>query len=213
MRTYYLASLAVFCVFLALFGLFVALDIPVLSDPSYLMEKGGAAAALTGTGLLASDIVLPVPGSLVMVAHGALFGLWLGGLLNLVGGLISSWLGFVLGRKSSRLVARIASEAEQARAQQLLNRYGIFAVIVSRPVPLISETVSIMAGTSNIPMYKLMLAAVAGLLPAGVLYAWIGVYALEIDAGIWSTVGVVIVAGLVWVIGRMLSRSPRMANG
>ncbi|MDP9419663.1 MAG: hypothetical protein M3P53_05890 [Actinomycetota bacterium] len=55
----------------------------MLVDPSGYMDASLAAAAL-GVGLLVADIVLPVPSSVVMVAHGALFGLRLGAVLSMV---------------------------------------------------------------------------------------------------------------------------------
>ncbi len=38
------------------------------------MRASGVVAALVGVGLLVADVVLPVPSSVVMLAHGALFG-------------------------------------------------------------------------------------------------------------------------------------------
>lgn len=207
MRTYYIISLTLLLAFLALFGLVAWLDIALLSDPSYIMNKGGLLAGLAGVGLLASDIILPVPGSLVMVANGALFGIWLGTLLSLIGGLLSSWIGFAIGRRGAKIIHKIASAEEQERAEQMLQKWGIFAVIVSRPVPLIGETISVMAGASTLPMYKLILASIVGVLPAAILYAAVGVYATELKAGIIGTVAVVILAGIVWAIGKRMNRS------
>jgi len=206
MRTYYLASVALLVVFLALFGVAVSLDIPLLSDPSFIMDQGGLLAGATGVGLLASDVVLPVPGSLVMVAHGALFGLWVGTLLSLMGGMLSSWIGFLIGRRGAKVMHRIASPEEQARAEALIARWGLLAVIVSRPVPLIAETVSVMAGTSGVPMHKLLLASLAGVLPSALLYAIVGVYATELEAGLWSTVLVVGIAGIAWGVGKWFGK-------
>ncbi len=45
---------------------------------------GSGTAAGPGVGLLVADIVLPVPFSVVMVAHGALFGIVPGAALSLL---------------------------------------------------------------------------------------------------------------------------------
>ena len=71
--------------FLLLFLLVEWLQVPLLTDPSRWLERGGGWAALLGVGLLIADVVLPVPSSLVMIAHGALFGVAWGTLLSLVG--------------------------------------------------------------------------------------------------------------------------------
>lgn len=53
-------------------------------DPARHMDAGAVAAAV-GVGLLVADVVLPVPSSVVMVAHGALFGVGLGAALSMLG--------------------------------------------------------------------------------------------------------------------------------
>ncbi len=50
----------------------------------WLYMDASLAADALGVGLLVADIVLPVPSSVVMVAHGALFGLRLGAVLSMV---------------------------------------------------------------------------------------------------------------------------------
>jgi hypothetical protein len=59
--------------FLCLFFVVEALGIPLLVDPTPWLKHGGVLAAVLGVGLLIADVLLlPVPSSLVMVAHGAL---------------------------------------------------------------------------------------------------------------------------------------------
>jgi uncharacterized membrane protein YdjX (TVP38/TMEM64 family) len=125
-----------------------ALDVPVLTDPSPWLDEGGLVAAALGVGLLVLDVFIPVPSSGVMVAQGALFGVVLGTLLSLTGGLGATLLGFLVGRRSRRLVDRIVPAEEQDRAERLLSRYGALAIIATRPVPMLTETTAIIAGTS-----------------------------------------------------------------
>ena len=65
--------------FLALFGLTEVLGITFLPDPTGWMGRElGIVAAAAGVGLLIADVFIPVPSSLIMIAHGALFGIALG---------------------------------------------------------------------------------------------------------------------------------------
>jgi len=59
--------------FLLLFFVVEALGVQLLTDPTPWMRHGGVLAAVLGVSLLIADVLLPVPSSLVMVAHGALF--------------------------------------------------------------------------------------------------------------------------------------------
>ena len=72
MKRYLLLTAAMMGVMLLLFGLVEALGVPLLTDPRASLRGLGALAAPLGVGLLVADVVLPVPSSLVMIAHGAL---------------------------------------------------------------------------------------------------------------------------------------------
>src|SRR5215211_6626130 len=49
--------------------------------------------------LLVVDVVLPVPSNLVMIAHGALFGVAIGTFLSLVGSIGAALVGFAIGQR------------------------------------------------------------------------------------------------------------------
>ena len=73
------------CVFILL-GFFIAneMHIQLLQDPTFILQRGGVIAALVGIALLVADVLLPVPSSLIMIANGAMFGIWMGTLLSKV---------------------------------------------------------------------------------------------------------------------------------
>jgi uncharacterized membrane protein YdjX (TVP38/TMEM64 family) len=131
--------------FLVLFLVIEALGVSILTDPSTVLERGGLLAALVGVGLLVVDVALPVPSSLVMIAHGALFGVALGTLLSVLGCTGAALVGFAVGRRGGPLLARLVGPEERARAEGLLARWGTLAIVVTRPVPLLAETTAIMA--------------------------------------------------------------------
>jgi uncharacterized membrane protein YdjX (TVP38/TMEM64 family) len=91
--------------FLLLFIVVETMGVPLLTDPTPWMGRGGVLAASLGVGLLVADVLLPVPSSLVMVAHGALFGVALGTLLSLTGSVGAALFGFAIGRRGGRLLA------------------------------------------------------------------------------------------------------------
>lgn len=176
-------------------------DINLLKDPSNILHKGGALAAIVGTLLLIFDVILPVPASLIMVANGAIFGLWMGSALSMLGGILSSYAGHYLGKAGSRKVKYLFSKEEQEQSNRLLRRWGMLAVLVSRPIPIIAESISIMAGMMLMPEKKFLFAAWLGIMPASVLLAYTGVYALNIESGLLSFGLVMLIAGIFWAIG------------
>lgn len=205
MRSYWLLMGGMAAAFLVLFVVAEALEIPLLTDPAPWLSGGGSlAAAALGIGLLVADVVLPVPASLVMIAHGAVFGVALGSALSLAGGTAAAAVAFALGRRGRAPLRRFVPEAERRRADDLLRRYGVLAVVVSRPVPILAESLAILAGTSPLGWGRFLGAAALGNLPAALLYAVTGATALRLDDAFLTFALVLLIATLVWLGGRRL---------
>src|SRR5436190_19621764 len=149
MKRYLLIMASMIAFFLISFFIVEGLGIPLLADPTPWMKHGGLLTAILGVGLLIADVLLPVPSSLVMVAHGALFGVVGGTLLSLLGSVGAALFGFAIGRRGGPLLARVVPPEERARADYLLGRWGSLAIVVTRPVPVLAETVAIMAGVGS----------------------------------------------------------------
>ena len=201
MRRYWLLLGGFIVLFGALFGVALALGMPV-EDARPWMGAGGTGAALVGVTLLIVDVALPVPSSGVMMLHGLLFGLWTGAALSLIGSLGAAAVGFALGRAGNGWIRRLVTPEEHDRAGRLLARYGTLAVVASRPVPMLAETVMILAGASPMPWGRAMLAALAGTIPAALAYAAVGAAAASLRAGTAVFVGVVLIGGVFWWWGR-----------
>lgn len=207
MKRYWLLTVLMMVLFLVLFGIAEWLQVPLLTDPGPLLAEGGWIAAAVGVGLLVVDVALPVPSSLVMIAHGALFGVVGGTLLSLLGSLGAALFGFWIGRRGGLLFARLVPEDERRRADALLQEWGDLAIVVTRPVPILAETVAILAGASPMSPGRMTLATLAGSLPAALLYALTGATARGLDNTVLVFSLVLLVAGLFWAVGRKL-RSP-----
>ncbi len=199
--------LAMITLLLGLFALFEALDLEWLSSPERWLSAGGLLGGLLGIGLLGVDVLLPVPSSLVMVAHGAAFGVVVGTTLSIIGNLAAGWFGFGIGRRGGPLLARLVPAAERQRADALLARWGALAVILSRPVPIFAETVAVLAGTSPMSLRQMTLATLAGSLPASLTYALAGALAAQaLDNFVLVFVAVLLVPAPIWLLARRWAR-------
>lgn len=195
--------------FLGLFFLVEALGVPLLVDPTPWLNHGGVLAATLGVGLLIADVLLPVPSSLVMVAHGALFGVVGGTLLSLLGSTGAAMFGFWIGRRGGRLLERLVTPEERERADRLLERWGMLAIILTRPIPLLAETVAIMAGASRMGWGRTALAALVGSLPPALLYALTGASAGKFQNSTLMFLFVLLITGLFWMVGRRFAPDPK----
>jgi uncharacterized membrane protein YdjX (TVP38/TMEM64 family) len=202
MKRHLLIMTALIACFTILFLIVEALGVPLLSDPTPFMKHGGVVAAGLGVGLLIADVLLPVPSSLVMVAHGALFGVAVGTMLSLIGSVGAALFAFAIGRRGGRVLERMVTREERERADYLLARYGSVAIIITRPVPLLAETVAIMAGTSSMSWSRILFASLVGSLPPALLYALTGAAVANLESTAIMFVVVLLVAGLFWLIAR-----------
>jgi uncharacterized membrane protein YdjX (TVP38/TMEM64 family) len=203
--------------FLLGFAVVEAFDVPVLSDPRPWLDRAGATAAVVGVALLVADVVVPVPSSVVMVAHGALFGVVAGSLLSLVGRVGGALLGFGIGRRGGAVLAdRLVPERSGPTARDLLERWGATAVVLSRPVPVLAETVVVLAGASGLPWRTVTLAALVGSLPEAVLYALAGAVAAGSRNTALLFAGLLVGAAALFLVlrrGRARTLSPGQAPG
>src|SRR5690606_1979321 len=146
MSRFALLTLSLMLFFLAGFLVATALDIPLFTGTEWIEDYARESAVLILNGLLIGDVVLPIPSSLLMVANGALLGLVGGAVATLVSTLLGGALAFWLGRRGAPwLMARI-SPRERLMAERFFERWGGMTVLMSRPVPIIAETVGVLAG-------------------------------------------------------------------
>jgi uncharacterized membrane protein YdjX (TVP38/TMEM64 family) len=113
-------------------------------------EHAGLFAAV-GAGLLAADILLPVPSSIVGTMLGARLGLVVG-FLAIFAGLMT---GQVIAYAASRRLLR--SESSDLPAAPTL-----MAIFLSRPVPVLAEAMALAAGASRLRWSHYLLACGAG---------------------------------------------------
>jgi uncharacterized membrane protein YdjX (TVP38/TMEM64 family) len=180
-----------------------ALGLDLESIVSAWLRNAGPGSALIIVGLLASDVFLPVPSSLVMVLSGAAFGVTWGAALALVGSVAGEWLGFELVRRYGRRMSdRLVGEDEVRRLNGFFERHGAVAVAVTRPLPIVMEAMSIVAGLSQMRRVTFLVASLAGTAPIVIVYAYAG--AMSRDAGSLVPAAVILVAltAAAWVVYR-----------
>jgi uncharacterized membrane protein YdjX (TVP38/TMEM64 family) len=169
---------------------------------SWLAHAGSGSAAIV-IGLLVSDILLPVPSSLVMILSGAAFGVVWGSVIALIGSIGGEWLGFEMVRRYGRgASARIVGDDELQRFERLLARHGAVAVVVTRALPVVMETMSVVAGLSRMPRRTFLIASLIGTAPIVTVYAYAGAVSRQTGSLVPAVVILIAVAGFGWVIYR-----------
>jgi membrane protein DedA with SNARE-associated domain len=106
---------------------------------------------LTGGGLLAIDVLLPIPSSIVGTLLGARLGFLPGLLWCWAGLMIGNLVGYATGRL---LLARFGERLPQAPT--------LVALFLSRPVPVFAEAVTFTAGAERMPLRHFIAVCAAG---------------------------------------------------
>ncbi|NHC15056.1 TVP38/TMEM64 family protein [Motilibacter deserti] len=207
-RGYALAGLVAVAVLLVLFVAVELVRPEILTDPSPWMDEAGPVAAVVGVTLLVVDVLVPAPSSVVMTAHGALFGIPLGAALSLLGGTGATLAAFALGRRGRGAVERRVRPAERARVAALLDRYGVLALVVTRPVPIVAETVALLAGTTTMPWRRALLGGVLGNIVPALVYAVVGAQARSIAEQAVVLVLVLLLSLALWLVARRRTATP-----
>lgn len=173
------------------------------------MSTAGIGTATAVVLLLAADIVLPVPSSIVMVLSGAAFGVVKGAAVALIGSVAGEWLGFEVVRRYGRRASRtLVSDAELARFDAIFRRHGAVAVVVTRALPVVMETMSLVAGLMRMPRATFLGASILGTAPIVLVYAWAGARSRDTGSLVPAVIMLLAVAGLGWVLYRS-----RIADG
>lgn len=179
-----------------------------------LTAAGRGAIGLGGAALLALDIVLPVPSSLLATAIGAALGPWLGTLVNAAGLTLGCAAGLLLGRSGSPLARRILGGALFERFAAASARSGIVLILACRAVPVLGEASIVAAGAGRAPFGPALAAAAAANLVIGAVYAFAG--AAPVGVAMAVAIGIPVVAGLaawLWLRRQAGPAMPRPSPG
>lgn len=153
---------------------------------SFLSDAQALREFVSGFGILgpvaiivlqAGQVVLaPVPGQILALVAGYLFGPWWGTLFNMIGITIGSTIAFWLSRKYGRpyvedIVHEEALERFDAISEQNA-RATLFVIFLIPGLP--DDVICFAGGLTSIPLWQLVIIAVVGRLPAFFLVNVVG---------------------------------------
>jgi uncharacterized membrane protein YdjX (TVP38/TMEM64 family) len=154
-------------------------------------------AWLLGILLLLADLLLPIPGTVVMSALGAVYGFWLGGILAAFGSMLAGMLGYGVGRFfNERFARKWLGDKDFEKGKSLFEKSGAWVVAMSRALPILPEVLACMAGLLRMSFGKFVIALACGSVPMGFLFAWIGMVGREEPA--WGLAFSLGVPALLW---------------
>jgi len=154
--------------------------------------------------LLASDIVLPVPASLVMYMNGYVLGAITGATVSLAGLLLGAVTGYCLGNIGGKRF----NAANNSQAAALVAKYGAVAILLSRGIPIISESVCIVCGYNKMPFKQYFILNLVGYIPLCLLYAFFGNAGYDKNSFLISFGCSLLISGAFWFLGKSFFKRP-----
>jgi uncharacterized membrane protein YdjX (TVP38/TMEM64 family) len=154
------------------------------------LTRGGVSPAIAATAiaaLLAFDVLLPVPSSIVSTGAGVLLGFVLGTTVVWTGMMAGCLVAYALG----------------ARASGAAERYGNWTIVICRPVPVLAEATILAAGLVRAPLGRVLLLAGAANLGIAAGYAAVGAFAMRVDSFLLAFVGAILIPAVALGVARV----------
>jgi uncharacterized membrane protein YdjX (TVP38/TMEM64 family) len=179
---------------------------------AFMKDRAAVTAYLHGNGLwnvvllellLTAQVILAViPGHIIMMASGYLYGFGQGLALNLIGTVGVSQIAFVVVRWAGRpAVTRLVPANWLNRWDPSARQQGFFFFLFCFWFPVVpSNVMNFVAALSSISFRSFLAANVFGRLPGVALVTLIGSHSLEFSARQWVLIAVV--GGVLFLAGR-----------
>ncbi|MCH8047366.1 MAG: VTT domain-containing protein [Planctomycetes bacterium] len=139
-----------------------------------------AATAGLVVGLLATDILLPVPSSVVSALAGYVLGWWRATLATWIGMNLGAAIGFALARRWGRPLALwFSKEEDLERMRHVSDVYGPAVLALARAVPVFAEASVLIVGIHGLPWRRFLPAVLLSNLGIALAYSAFGDWAKE----------------------------------
>jgi uncharacterized membrane protein YdjX (TVP38/TMEM64 family) len=158
-------------------------------------------------GLIVSDLVLPVPSTAVIAGLGMIYGPWLGGLFGGIGSMLAGLVAYggcrLLGK---RFLDFLVGETNLEKLGRFFARHGLWAIALSRWMPLLPEALCCLAGMARMGAVPFVSALACGSLAMGAAFGFLG--EAYLDRPVIGLVISALIPLVVWPLIYALLRRP-----
>jgi len=152
--------------------------------------------------LLALDVFLPVPSSIVSTGAGVLLGFWRGAAVIWMGMTIGCAIGYVFGVKAAAAARKLVGADGLARANSIMERHGNWALVVCRPIPVLAESSVVFAGLVRSPVQPFIWMTTLSNLGIALAYAAVGAFSMEVQSFLLTFAAALALPGVTMLAGR-----------
>jgi uncharacterized membrane protein YdjX (TVP38/TMEM64 family) len=162
-------------------------------------------------GLLATDILLPIPSSVISTMSGWQLGWGLGTLATWLGMNLGAMIGFALARRFGTPFALWFSRGEDLeRMRHVSDQYGPTVLVLTRALPVFAEASVLIAGIHRLTWRRFLPAVLLSNLGVAIAYAALGDYA---ERHQWLPLALGVAIGLPVLVAAVAKRFfPQLPN-
>ncbi len=147
-------------------------------SPAALQDAFAGSGPLGALAFAAVDAVLTVglvPGSVLTISAGVIYGPVIGSLVAIAGALAGATAAFALARRATASSVQQVQGARAQRVQQRVREHGLLAILALRLIPLVPFNVlNYLAGVSAIRARDYLIGTAVGIIPGAVAFATLG---------------------------------------
>ncbi len=141
---------------------------------------------------LSTDVLLPIPSSVVSTFAGSQLGAPLATLASWLGMTIGATIGFVLARAVGRpLAVRLVEPSDLDRLELLTRRFGPKTLVLCRALPVLAEASILLVGAMRLPAPTFFVPVALANLGIALAYSLLGSYSAERGLLFWAIVGAI----------------------
>jgi len=200
--------------------LFVVLVILFFKYRYLFDDKQQIRLFLQGFGILAPlglivlqmiQVIIPfIPGGIITLSSGFVFGAYLGTIYSVLGMIIGSFIVFSISRKLGRpFVEKVISKKELMHIDLFIKKHGESALFLSRIMPFFPhDIISYAIGLTAITKRKFILASTFGFLPHAFVHNYVGdsFYKGQFELMFYLLITLVILIGIAYLFRHELKK-------
>jgi len=148
----------------------------------------GAWAPLVSITLNAAQVIAaPIPGQVVGLANGYLFGVWWGTLYSLIGVMLGTSIVLALTRRWGRpFVVRLIHGKQLEELDRLVARRGALFFFMIFLLPFLPDDITCFAiGLTSLPLGQMLVLLAIARLPGLIVASWVGANATRLSLPVW----------------------------
>ena len=130
-------------------------------------------------------LLVPIPSEIVLLATGMIWGIWIGGIMGIIGSMAAGILCFYISRKGGRpLAEKFVGENVIEVLDNFIQKHGMVSILILRSTPVLAfDPVSYVSGLVELDTKKYVIGTFIGSIPRAFFYSTLGALLTNVTPG------------------------------